>query len=66
MNQQRSRRFRASKEVAEKVMTIASIRETLMAQGAYVPPEKSKEEHFDSNCIIPVIFTLITLMILNI
>lgn len=54
MNQQRSRRFRASKEIAEKVLTIASIREELQSRGAYVPPEKSKGEHFDSNCITPV------------
>ncbi|XP_046442681.1 5'-3' exoribonuclease 2 homolog isoform X1 [Daphnia pulex] len=53
MNQQRSRRFRASKEIAEKVMTIATVRESLMARGAYVPSEKSKGEHFDSNCITP-------------
>jgi len=58
MNQQRSRRFRASKEIAEKVMTIATVRESLMARGAYVPSEKSKGEHFDSNCITPVMPTI--------
>lgn len=54
MNQQRSRRFRASKEITEKVLTMASIREELQARGAYIPPEKGKGEHFDSNCITPV------------
>lgn len=53
MNQQRSRRFRASKEIAEKVLTIANVRESLQARGAYVPSEKDKGEHFDSNCITP-------------
>lgn len=59
MNQQRSRRFRASKEIAEKVLTIANVRESLQARGAYVPSEKDKGEHFDSNCITPVIFDLL-------
>lgn len=63
MNQQRSRRFRASKEIAEKVMTIATVRESLMARGAYVPSEKSKGEHFDSNCITPVMSILIAHLI---
>ena len=54
MNQQRSRRFRASKEIAEKVLTMSNIREELQLRGAYVPPEKNKGEHFDSNCITPV------------
>lgn len=53
MNQQRSRRFRASKETAEKVAEIARIREELKAKGAILPPEKPKEHHFDSNCITP-------------
>lgn len=56
MNQQRSRRFRASKEIAEKVLTIANVRESLQARGAYIPSEKDKGEHFDSNCITPVMF----------
>ena len=42
MNQQRSRRFRASKEAAEKVMTMARLREELEENGAYLPPEKEK------------------------
>ncbi|XP_058130661.1 5'-3' exoribonuclease 2 homolog [Anopheles ziemanni] len=53
MNQQRSRRFRASKETAEKVAEVARIREELQAKGAILPPEKEKGTHFDSNCITP-------------
>ena len=53
MNQQRSRRFRASKETAEKIESMARIRKELEEQGAYLPPEKPKESHFDSNCITP-------------
>ncbi|XP_053657823.1 5'-3' exoribonuclease 2 homolog [Anopheles marshallii] len=53
MNQQRSRRFRASKESAEKAAEMARIREELAAKGAILPPEKEKGSHFDSNCITP-------------
>lgn len=53
MNQQRSRRFRASKESVEKVLEISRVREELKSKGFEVPPEKPKEEHFDSNCITP-------------
>uniref|UniRef100_A0A182JR13 5'-3' exoribonuclease n=1 Tax=Anopheles christyi TaxID=43041 RepID=A0A182JR13_9DIPT len=53
MNQQRSRRFRASKESAEKTAEVARIREELAAKGAILPPEKEKGSHFDSNCITP-------------
>ncbi|XP_015110782.1 5'-3' exoribonuclease 2 homolog [Diachasma alloeum] len=53
MNQQRSRRFRASKETSEKIFEMNRIRSELQSKGAYVPPEKPKEEHFDSNCITP-------------
>lgn len=53
MNQQRSRRFRASKETSEKILEISRIRQQLTASGAYLPPEKPKGEHFDSNCITP-------------
>lgn len=53
MNQQRSRRFRASQEVDEKVEQISKIREELEAKGAHLPAEKKKEDHFDSNCITP-------------
>lgn len=54
MNQQRSRRFRASKETNEKIIEMNRIRSELALKGAYLPPEKPKEEHFDSNCITPV------------
>lgn len=53
MNQQRSRRFRASKETQEKIEEVARIRNELQAKGAYLPPERPKEAHFDSNCITP-------------
>lgn len=53
MNQQRSRRFRASKETWEKIQEIKRIRAELLLKGAVLPPEKPKEEHFDSNCITP-------------
>ncbi|XP_068619054.1 5'-3' exoribonuclease 2 homolog [Battus philenor] len=53
MNQQRSRRFRASKESQEKIEEIARIRSELQSKGAYLPPERPKEAHFDSNCITP-------------
>lgn len=53
MNQQRSRRFRASKESKEKAEEIARIRSELNERGAALPPEKEKTEHFDSNCITP-------------
>ncbi|XP_060826692.1 5'-3' exoribonuclease 2 homolog [Bombus pascuorum] len=53
MNQQRSRRFRASKEASEKVNEIKRIRSELTLKGASLPPEKPKEDHFDSNCITP-------------
>lgn len=54
MNQQRSRRFRASKETIEKTEEIARVRRNLIEGGAILPPEKPKGEHFDSNCITPV------------
>ncbi|XP_012232131.1 5'-3' exoribonuclease 2 homolog isoform X1 [Linepithema humile] len=53
MNQQRSRRFRASKETTEKINEIQRIRSELALKGAFLPPEKPKEAHFDSNCITP-------------
>ncbi|XP_014274467.1 5'-3' exoribonuclease 2 homolog [Halyomorpha halys] len=53
MNQQRSRRFRAAKEVAEKANQISLIRSQLEAKGVNLPPEKDKSSHFDSNCITP-------------
>ncbi|KAI0216755.1 5'-3' exoribonuclease 2 [Lamellibrachia satsuma] len=53
MNQQRSRRFRASQEAEEKKRDIARIKEELRSKGAIVPPDKPASEHFDSNCITP-------------
>jgi len=53
MNQQRSRRFRASKEIAEKIETMSRLRQEMEAKGFYLPPEKPKGSHFDSNCITP-------------
>ncbi|KAG7168833.1 5'-3' exoribonuclease 2-like [Homarus americanus] len=53
MNQQRSRRFRASKEAIEKKVEVARIRQELLDKGFNLPPEKPKESHFDSNCITP-------------
>ncbi|XP_071750269.1 5'-3' exoribonuclease 2 homolog isoform X2 [Lepeophtheirus salmonis] len=53
MNQQRSRRFRASKESAEKVLTLARLREELSDKGLHLPAEKKDKIHFDSNCITP-------------
>uniref|UniRef100_A0A3Q4BQ90 5'-3' exoribonuclease n=1 Tax=Mola mola TaxID=94237 RepID=A0A3Q4BQ90_MOLML len=52
MNQQRSRRFRASKEGVEMVEEKNRIREEIVQRGGYVPPEEIKER-FDSNCITP-------------
>ncbi|KAK5852569.1 hypothetical protein PBY51_006422 [Eleginops maclovinus] len=52
MNQQRSRRFRASKEGAELVEEKTRIREEVIQRGGYLPPEQIKER-FDSNCITP-------------
>ena len=42
MNQQRSRRFRASKETAEKIDLMARMRQELESAGAYLPPQKEK------------------------
>ncbi|XP_065051602.1 5'-3' exoribonuclease 2-like [Rhopilema esculentum] len=53
MNQQRSRRFRAAKDSRESKDEMARIREDLRQNGALLPPEKEKGEHFDSNCITP-------------
>uniref|UniRef100_A0A914BXC7 5'-3' exoribonuclease n=1 Tax=Acrobeloides nanus TaxID=290746 RepID=A0A914BXC7_9BILA len=53
MNQQRSRRFRASKEAAEKKEEILHMRRKLENEGIPLPPPKKAEEHFDSNCITP-------------
>lgn len=63
MNQQRSRRFRASKETTEKLNEIQRVRTELALKGAVLPPEKPKEEHFDSNCITPVCKIIIKIII---
>ena len=53
MNQQRSRRFRASKESGELKALKEKIRSELAAKGIVIE-EKKKSGHFDSNCITPV------------
>uniref|UniRef100_A0A0K0CTQ1 5'-3' exoribonuclease n=1 Tax=Angiostrongylus cantonensis TaxID=6313 RepID=A0A0K0CTQ1_ANGCA len=53
MNQQRSRRFRASKEAWEKQASIEEQRRRLEEEGVPVPPKKENQTHFDSNCITP-------------
>ncbi|XP_036438052.1 5'-3' exoribonuclease 2 [Colossoma macropomum] len=52
MNQQRSRRFRASKEAVELADEKQRMREEIFQRGGYLPPEEIKER-FDSNCITP-------------
>ncbi|XP_019727107.1 5'-3' exoribonuclease 2 isoform X1 [Hippocampus comes] len=52
MNQQRSRRFRASKEGMELTEEKTRMREEVIQRGGYLPPEEIKER-FDSNCITP-------------
>ncbi|MEE6474731.1 hypothetical protein FKM82_010476 [Ascaphus truei] len=52
MNQQRSRRFRASKEGVELIEEKNRVREEVISNGGYLPPEEMKER-FDSNCITP-------------
>ncbi|XP_067098096.1 5'-3' exoribonuclease 2 isoform X1 [Osmerus mordax] len=52
MNQQRSRRFRASKEGTELVDEKNKMREEVIQRGGYLPPDEIKER-FDSNCITP-------------
>uniref|UniRef100_A0A8C6M7F8 5'-3' exoribonuclease n=1 Tax=Nothobranchius furzeri TaxID=105023 RepID=A0A8C6M7F8_NOTFU len=52
MNQQRSRRFRASKEGVELMEEKSRVREEIIQRGGFLPPEDIKER-FDSNCITP-------------
>ncbi|XP_056150312.1 5'-3' exoribonuclease 2 [Lampris incognitus] len=52
MNQQRSRRFRASKEGVELAEEKEKMREEIFKRGGYLPPDEIKER-FDSNCITP-------------
>jgi hypothetical protein len=53
MNQQRSRRFRASQEAAEKAENEAKLREEWEKNHGPMPDEEKKKEAFDSNCITP-------------
>ncbi|RWS21785.1 5'-3' exoribonuclease 2-like protein, partial [Leptotrombidium deliense] len=52
MNQQRSRRFRASQESSEKAILIEQIKEDLRQKGV-VLEETEKKKGFDSNVITP-------------
>ena len=52
MNQQRTRRFKAAKERADKAAEAAALRSELKAAGR-VPPEPSDKVAFDSNVITP-------------
>lgn len=53
MNQQRSRRFRAAKDGSDKAAQIERVRDELEKKGIPVPPRKSVDDYFDSNCITP-------------
>lgn len=56
MNQQRSRRFRASKEAVDKSEQMERIMSEIRNNGGLLPEDKKtheKAEHFDSNCITP-------------
>ena len=53
MNQQRSRRFRASKETVEKRDERAKVIAELKARGIEIASDKQETQHFDSNCITP-------------
>ena len=50
LNEQRSRRFRAAKERAEKIAEIERVRAQILANGGQVPPYSPE---FDRNCITP-------------
>jgi 5'-3' exoribonuclease 2 len=52
MNQQRTRRFKAAKERADKAAEDAALRAELLAAGR-TPPPKSEKAAFDSNVITP-------------
>ncbi|UJR23621.1 hypothetical protein I4U23_026607 [Adineta vaga] len=56
MNQQRSRRFRASKDAQDKNQMIEHISNEIRLNGGLLPEDKKPEErteHFDTNCITP-------------
>lgn len=56
MNQQRSRRFRASKESYDKTQLIDKVKQEIQNNGGLLPEDKhnhEKTEQFDSNCITP-------------
>ena len=56
MNQQRSRRFRASKETVDKIEQMAKIKAEIRNNGGLLPEDKATKEpsdHFDSDCITP-------------
>uniref|UniRef100_A0A0K0FXX6 5'-3' exoribonuclease n=1 Tax=Strongyloides venezuelensis TaxID=75913 RepID=A0A0K0FXX6_STRVS len=53
MNQQRSRRFRAAKESADKKKEIQAVKDKLMAQDIPVIQRKREANWFDGNCITP-------------
>lgn len=53
MNQQRSRRFRASQETQEKADQMKVIKDDLRSNGVDVDSFSKKDNHFDSNVITP-------------
>jgi len=53
MNQQRSRRFRAAKELIDKKIEIEKVKTDLRLQGITFDESKSNKPHFDSNLITP-------------
>ncbi|KAJ3099071.1 5'-3' exoribonuclease 2 [Phlyctochytrium planicorne] len=53
MNQQRSRRFRASQEAQEKADEEDRIRKEWEANGERLPEDEKRKIPFDSNCITP-------------
>ncbi|RYG52734.1 hypothetical protein EON67_00500, partial [archaeon] len=52
MNQQRARRFKAARDMAEEEEVENALRETMLAKGQKVPPKKSGGS-FDHNVITP-------------
>ena len=56
MNQQRTRRFRAAVDAAEKREIEKQIRQEIIAMGNEHLLGPEKQHHFDSNCITPGIY----------